>query len=208
MSAAPVTAADMGSRSANTEDSPSSGEVPAGGRAPHDHVFVGLVTRPHGVRGEIKVEIWSDVPGRFDPGSELLVTLEGRPAHRVRIASFRPARASAVVRFDGCRTREQAESLRGSRLAVERREVPAAPAGLYYHFDLVGCRCVDADAGELGEVAAVVEDGGGVLLEVRRAGRTLPVPFVEAFLESVDVAAKQIRLRLPPGLVEACESRS
>ena len=87
-------------------------------------------------------------------------------------------------------------------------EVPPPPAGLYYHFELVGCRCLDAESGDLGEVTAVIEDGGGVLLEVSGAGRTLPVPFVEAFLESVDVAGKTICLRLPPGLVETCSSRS
>ncbi len=57
-------------------------------------------------------------------------------------------------------------------------------------------------------MTAVVENGGGVLLEVAAAGRTLPVPFVDAFLESVDVAGKVIHLRLPPGLVETCASRS
>ena len=170
-----------------------------------DLVLVGRVIRPHGIRGEVKVEIWSDVPDRFDPGRELLLTTEGRTA---RIASFRRIPGGAILRFDGCRNRDQAEIFRGNRLRVPRSDVPAAPAGLYYHFDLVGCLCVDADHGELGEVTAVVEDGGGVLLEVARAGRILPVPFVEAFLESVDVVRKQIRLRLPRGLVEACESRS
>ena len=114
---------------------------------------------------------------------------------------------STIVRFDDCQTREQAEELRGCRLAVRRSEVPAAPPGLYYHFDLVGCRCIDADHGDLGEVTAVLEDGGGELLEVKRTSRILLVPFVEAFLEAVDVAGRQIRLRLPPGLVETCESR-
>ncbi len=176
---------------------------------PIDRVLVGLITRPHGIRGEVKVEVWSDVPKRFDPGRELLLAAEGRSARRVRIANSRPTRGGAVVRFEGCQTREQAELLRGGRLQIPRSEVPPAPAGLYYHFDLVGCRCIDADRGDLGEVTAVVEDGGGVLLEVAtEAGRTLPVPFVEAFLESVDVAGKEIRLHLPPGLVETCASRS
>ena len=183
---------------------------PAAGGAddPRERVLVGRVTRPHGVRGEVKVEILSDVPDRFEAGRELLVTASGRPGARRRIASSRMIRGGAIVRFDDCYTREQAESLRGSRLEIRRAEVPAAPAGMYYHFELEGCRCVDAELGELGEVAAVVEDGGGLLLEVAADGRTLPVPFVEAFLESVDVDGRQIHLRLPAGLVETCESAS
>ncbi len=126
----------------------------------------------------------------------------------MRVASFRRTRGGGIVRFDGWLTRDQAEEIRGSRLEVELSEVPAAPAGSYYHFELLGCRCFDAELGDLGEVSDVVEDGGGVLLEVARAGRVLPIPFVEAFLESVDVASREIRFRLPPGLVETCESRS
>ena len=203
----------MASRSANLSEASPQTPKPAGAKSsgdgdPNDRVFVGLITRPHGIRGDVKVEIWSDVPNRFDPGRELLLVATGRSVQRVRITSSRPIRGGAIVRFRGNQTREQAEELRGSRLAISRSEVPAAPEGLYYHFDLVGCRCIDADLGELGEVTAVVEDGGGTMLEISRMGQTLPVPFVESFLESVDIAGKQIQFRLPPGLVEACEFKS
>ncbi len=207
----------MVSKSASSEDSPvprfggrPAGETPAGETPadPRDLVLVGLLTRPHGIRGEVKVEIWSDVPDRFEVGRELLLAAEGQSTRSVRITSFRPVRGGAIMALDGCRTRDQAEILRGARLEVPRCEVPAAPAGLYYHFDLVGCCCTCENHGELGEVKAVVEDGGGILLEIAGADRTLPVPFVEAFLESVDVARKQIRLRLPAGLVETCASGS
>ncbi len=206
----------MGSRSASIEDSQPSGERSPGD--PLDLVQVGLITRAHGIRGAVKVEVWSDVPDRFEPGREMLLAARDRTTRGVRIADSRPIRGGAIIRFEGCQTREQAEILRGGRLEIPRSEVPAAPEGQYYHFDLVGCRCIDAELGELGEVTAVVEDGGGVLLEVTESprrgasgtlgGRVLPVPFVEAFLESVDGAGKQVRFRLPPGLVETCASKS
>ncbi len=63
-----------------------------------------------------------------------------------------------------------------------------------------------AGHGELGEVTEVIEDGGGTLLRVEGQGRGLLVPFVDAFLVSVDVAAGRIELALPPGLVEICSS--
>ncbi len=189
----------MGSRSASPERSQPPGE---------GSVLVALVTRAHGIRGEVRIEIHSDVEGRFDPGRELTLSVAGAAPRAVRIERFRPARGGGIVRFGGWQTREQAEALRGARLEVPAAQVPAAPAGLYYHFDLVGCRCLDAEHGDLGEVTAVVEDGGGILLEVAGAGRNLPVPFVDPFLESVDVAGKVIHLRLPPGLVETCASRS
>lgn len=171
-------------------------------------VLVGYLGRPHGVRGELKVEIHSDNPERFAPGSELLLRAPRRPPRAVTVASFRPVRGGGLIAFEGCDTREEAAELRGARLEVERSRIPAAPPGCYYHYELVGCRCFEAEAGELGEVVDLVEDGGGLLLRIRGGGRDLLVPFVAAFLERVDPAAGRIDLRLPPGLVETCASAS
>src|SRR6185295_3754471 len=98
--------------------------------------------------------------------------------------------------------------LRGALLEVEASAVPPAPADEYYHFDLVGCRCEDRRAGELGEVVEVLEGGGGDLLRVVGDGRELLLPFVDAYLVEVDVAARRILWNLPEGLIEACGSAS
>ena len=190
----------MGSRSASTEDS--------GETSSQDLILVGVVLRPHGVRGEVRIEIHSDLPERFAPGSRLRITTTAGATRQVRVASFREVRGGGLVRFRGCHDRDHAVELRGARLEVPRSQVPAPPEGLYYHFDLVGCRCLDAELGDLGEVEAVVEDGGGVLLEVRGPDRLVPVPFVEAFLDEVDIPGRRIRLRLPEGLIESCASKS
>lgn len=92
-------------------------------------------------------------------------------------------------------------------LEVPRSEVPEAPAGTYYHWQLLGCRC-RAGSEDLGTVVEVVEDGGGLLLICESEGRKVPVPFVAEFLREVDVAGGRIELDLPPGLLEACASRS
>ena len=88
----------------------------------------------------------------------------------------------------------------------------AAPAGRMggsrCHREQYGCRCRDAAAGDLGEVVDLVEDGGGLLLVVDDGQRRVPVPFVRAFLRRVDPEGREIELELPPGLLEACASRS
>jgi 16S rRNA processing protein RimM len=112
-----------------------------------------------------------------------------------------------VVRFEGCDGCEGAEALRGLDLEVPRAEVPSAPSGTYYQYELLGCRCRN-DGVELGRVVEVVEDGGGVMLIVEGEGRRVPVPFVKQFLLDVDVARGQIDLALPPGLLETCASTS
>jgi 16S rRNA processing protein RimM len=171
-------------------------------------VAVGEVRRPHGVRGEVAVEVLSDVPGRLAPGNEVLaVSADGR-RRTLRVAGRRPHRGGVLVTFEGVADRDGAEALRGATLEVARSTVPAAPAGTYYHFELLGCRCADREAGELGEVVDLVEDGGGLILVVRGERGEVPVPFVRRFIRSIDVAAGVIELELPEGLVETCASRS
>ena len=206
--------ASMTSKSASPETAPDTSGSPAADTPRTDlpaTVEVGRVIRPHGVRGEVKVEVWSDVPERFERGRELLLSSPraGERRSTLRIETIRFDRGVALIRFAGVDDRESAEILRGAVLEVDRRDVPPAPDGIYYTWQLTGCVCFDAEQGELGRVRDVIEDGGGYLLCVRReAGGDLLIPFVDAFLDEVDVELGRIVLRLPPGLIEACTSGS
>lgn len=172
-------------------------------------ILVGRVLRAHGIRGEVRVEVLSDVEGRFDRDRELWLRPGRGPRFRTRIVSQRRDRGTLLIRFAGIDDRDRSEELRGAAIEIDPADVPPAPDDLYYHFELVGCECHDQQAGFLGEVIEVIEDGGGDMLVVRRDGRNLLVPFVEAFVLTVDVRDKRrIDLRLPEGLVETCTSRS
>jgi 16S rRNA processing protein RimM len=175
-----------------------------------ERVAVGRVLRPHGLKGEVVVEVLSDVPGRLDPGERLLASRPGgkeSPPRTLTVASSQPHKTGARVRFEGITDVDGAEALRNLTLEVERSQVPPAEPGTYYYFELLGCRCFDGGE-DLGEVVDLVEDGGGLLLIVAGDVGNVPVPFVERFLRGVDVAAKRIDLELPPGLLETCASRS
>lgn len=186
-------------------------------------VEVGRVHAAHGVRGEVSVEPYSEVEGRFAPGARF------RPARpewtagtaggrELTVETVRPHKTRLLIRFEGVSDRDAAEALRGTVLEVSRDEVPEPPEDTWYYFQLVGCRCHDAREGDLGEVVGVTEDGGGVLLEVRKGSRRLLVPFARALVKSVVPAGAggaadgeeggRIELELPEGLVEACASKS
>ena len=171
-------------------------------------VTVGAVLRAHGLRGEVLVDADSENPDRFRKGSRLFADVGGR-VRRLEVASSRPHRGRQLVRFADVTDRDGAEALRGALLEVPEDQVPAAEDGTFYYFQLVGCRVVDRRLGELGEVAAVVEDGGGVLLEVAaRDGASVLVPFAGALLPEIDVVEGLITSDLPEGLLEVCGSTS
>lgn len=172
-------------------------------------VEVGHVVRPHGVQGEVVVSAESEVPGRFAAGAELLVRAPRLgEARTLRIESVRPHQGRLLICFAGIDDRDLAEELRGAKLEVPESTVPEPPEGTWYHYQLVGCRCHDRRLGDLGEVTAVAEDGGGLLLVVDDGERRVPVPFVAAMIEEVDVAGRRIAVDLPEGLLEACASTS
>jgi 16S rRNA processing protein RimM len=162
------------------------------------------VLAAHGIRGEVAVEVLSDVPGRFAPGAILLLSLPASDSSPLplTVETVRPHRGHLLVRFAGVDDRDHALTLRGGVLEVPAAEVPPAPPDGYYWFELEGCRCFDREHGELGRVEEVLEGGGGVLLRVAGPRGELLLPFVDAFLAAVDVADRRIDWTLPAGLVE------
>jgi 16S rRNA processing protein RimM len=187
-------------------------------------VLVARVLRPHGVRGEVAVELLTDVADRLAPGSRLLLAdgdavpraVPGLPAELV-VTGRRPQKTGFLVRFEGIEDRDRADLLRGAWFAVPRERVPEAPTGTYYHYELLGCRCRDSGR-DLGVVVDLEENGGGLLLIVEgheggqgptgEKSRQVPIPFVQSFIREIDVAKGTIDLELPPGLLETCASTS
>jgi len=172
-----------------------------------EFVSVGRIGKPHGIRGEVVVEVLSDVAERFAVGAEVDIVDRGGERRRIRIAASRIGQGKAIVLFEGLETREQAEELRDSGLEIDRRTVPLAPAGAFYYFELIGCLCEDMQTGELGEVERVIDDGGGLLLEIRGESKNLLVPFVSEYLREVDVGGRRIEMDLPEDLIEICTSQ-
>jgi len=173
-----------------------------------DAVLVGRICRPHGVRGEVVVEVLSDHPDRFAPGSSLSAEWPDGRRRTLTVAARRPHKEALLVTFEGVRDRDEAALLRGGHLQIDRQAVAPAPPDTWYYYELLGCRCIDATAGDLGEVVDLVEDGGGLLLIVDGARGQLPIPFVKSFLRQVDVDRGVVELALPPGLIEICASGS
>ena len=123
------------------------------GATSDDWVEVGRVLRPHGVRGEVRVGVDSDVESRFVPGAEVWARSpaatprrrddarpRGRPLRprRLEIATARPHKDGLLVQFAGVADRDAAETLRDALLLVPRTAVPPAPPDRWYAFDLVG----------------------------------------------------------------------
>ena len=167
-----------------------------------------MVVKTQGRHGEVAAELHSDVPDRFTQGMRLWALLKNGERRDVKIEEFWPHKNWLVLKFAGVETMTEAEALKGAELQVPRGERAELEPGWTYLSDLIGCTVYDGGR-EIGPIVDVIFGAGEApLLVVRSAEQkdtaTLPyeVPFAEAYLEKVDVARKQVRMRLPEGLLE------
>jgi 16S rRNA processing protein RimM len=163
------------------------------------------VVKTQGRRGEVASEILSDVPGRFSLGMKLLALPREPDARRreLEIEEFWPHKGLLVLKFAGVDSISEAETLVGCELQVPSSQRPKLEAGWNYVSDLVGCSVLDHDR-EVGRIEDVQFGAGEAPLLIVRdeAARLLEIPFAEAFLDNVDVERKQVRMKLPEGLLE------
>lgn len=164
-------------------------------------VAVGEIVKPHGVRGEVVVIPWTDVPEQLSPGGTVRI---GDVEHT--ITRSRPHQGRLLLALDGIADRTEAEALRGR--TVRAGPVDEDDFDTYFVHELVGLPLQTEDGESIGTVSALRElpaAAGYELLEIERAdGSTVLVPGVD---ELVEVVTDQEGLRLvlvdpPEGLID------
>jgi 16S rRNA processing protein RimM len=171
-----------------------------------DWIVIGKVVASQGVKGEVRVLSYSDFPERFEiPGKRWLSSSEQDMPRPVSIISGRnlPGKTSVyVVRLEGIDDRSAAEALRDSLLMVPKSDRPTLAPDEYLVNDLIGCGVFHQPTGKyLGEVTDIIPAGND-LLEVRKDGKVVLVPFVAAIAPIVDIDQRRIEVVPPTGLVE------
>jgi 16S rRNA processing protein RimM len=167
-----------------------------------DRICVAQIGGAHGIRGEVRLKSFTGDPMAVkDYGP--LTTEDGAASFEIEAA--RPARGHLVVRLRGVHDRNAAERLTNLKLFVARERLAAPAADEFYHADLIGLRALTADGTAVGTVVAVHDFGAGDILELRpqAGGNTVMLPFTDAFVPGVDLAAGSITVVLPEETPEA-----
>jgi 16S rRNA processing protein RimM len=145
-------------------------------------VALAAVAGAHGVKGEVRLKLFSDSAAGLASQKKVYVGGVER-----RLLAAREGGKAAIARFDGVADRSAAESLRGQLVEVDRSELPPLEEGEYYHADLIGLPCIDRDGESVGTVVAVENFGAGDLLEVEIAGgRRSLIPYREGVADLED----------------------
>jgi len=166
-------------------------------------LVVGRIIRPHGLHGEVVVDVRTDSPGqRYAVGTAL--STDPAAAGPLTIEQLRPHQGRLLIVFEGVADRDAADRLRGVLLCVDSQTV-AEPSDLdeFNDHQLVGLRAQSPTGAHLGEVVRVEHAPASDLLVVRLPdGRTGLVPFVRAIVPEVDLAGGRLVVAAPEGLFD------
>jgi 16S rRNA processing protein RimM len=171
-----------------------------GGTA-QEFVTLARVVKTQGRRGEVAVEVHTDIPDRLHAGLRVFA-LSDNSRRELQIEDAWPHKDWLVLKFAGVESISDAEILIGSELQVPLAERAELDPGAAYVSDLIGCMLFDRDR-EVGAVRDVRFGAGEAPLLVVGSGKNeLEIPYAQEFLVRVDLQGKRIEMNLPEGLLE------
>ena len=163
------------------------------------YLAIGFLRRPHGVSGEIIMDLHTDFPERIKAGRKVYV---GEKYETLTIDSARAHGNGMLIRLNGCDTPETAGRFRNQWVYVKSTEVPALPAGKVYKHELIGLT-VTTDSGEtLGVLNEILETGANDVYVVKKeSGGEILLPAISDVILGIDMDERVIRVHLMDGLV-------
>lgn len=174
-----------------------------------EYYTVGVMTKPHGLRGEMKVYPRTDFPEeRFAAGSKLSIRREGQtPIAQVVVKSGRRQQNMWLVAFEDVNTIHDVEQWRGMELCVPEDELTPLPEGSYYIHQLVGLEVHSDEGIHLGELTQVLTPGANDVYVVQSAtgkGQML-FPAIPDCVLDVDLTNHRMTVHILPGLLDDME---
>ena len=160
---------------------------------------LGKFRRPHGLNGEIAMEIYTDFPERLVPGTQLFV---GEDHHQVNLRKIRQHQQLLLVTLDGFDTREVVEEFKNQIVYVPASDRPQLEEGEFYHHELIGLKVLDDTGQYLGWIVEILETGANDVFVVRSDHRAdLLLPYLNDLVIKVDLDQGEYHTRLIPGLL-------
>jgi 16S rRNA processing protein RimM len=162
-------------------------------------LVVGLLRRPHGVKGEIIMDILTDFPERLKKGILVYVGPDYLP---LKLSSCRQHGQALLVSFEGYQTPEQVGELRNLFASVPAADRPPLPAGEYYHHQILGLQAVTEAGVVLGVVHEILETGANDVFVIQPAtGPEILLPDIDTVVKEIQLEKGQMIIALLPGLL-------
>ena len=158
-----------------------------------EYLMIGEITKPQGVRGEVKVRPCTCDPDRFE-GLDTVYVKRGDAYAPIRITVNRLAPDAVFMNIEGVTDRDQAEKLRGTLIYIDRAHAGALDEDTTFLCDLYGLRGQVDDGRDLGELKDVMQPGGNDVYVFRGPLGEVLVPALKSVVLAVDLESGVMRL--------------
>ena len=164
------------------------------------YLVIGFFRRPHGLRGEIIMDLHTDFPDRIKPGRKIYL---GKKYEAATIGDVRVYGRGLLVQLRGFDTPESVGRFRNQWVNVRMEEVPPLPDGKHYKYELIGLEVMDVDGNTLGKVEEILETGANDVYVVRSDdGREVLLPAIPSVILGLDMKRRLLTVHLLDGLIE------
>ncbi|WP_447979665.1 ribosome maturation factor RimM [Candidatus Nitrospira bockiana] len=160
-------------------------------------VAIGKVVKPFGVKGDVRVQSLSDVPGRFESLGEVTLVAPSGRSLVTRVQHVRKDRDSYVMGLEAFSSPEEAALFRGALIQIPHDQVPTLPDGQYYEFQLIGMAVVTERQEPLGTLEEIMPTPSHPVFVVRGEGRERLIPGTRSMVIEVDVERRRMTVRWP-----------
>lgn len=160
---------------------------------------VGVVARPHGIRGWLRISLHDANSTALSCVKEIAL---GKTTQLFKLCAAEKNEGIYRVSLEGITDRDQAEKLRGAPVLIERACLPALALDEVYVSDLINCEVLDITGKSIGIVEKTYFSGAHELLVVHAPDGEILIPLVPSIITEIDVAARIIHCDLPEGLCE------
>lgn len=164
------------------------------GQSHSSMVVIGRILKPFGVRGEVRVESLTDVPGRFEGLQTVTLALPDGGNVETVVTSVRQINQGVILGFSAFSTPETAAPYRGAWIQIPVSQNLPRDKDTFYQFELIGLRVEDADGQILGSIEEVLEYPQHHVLVIRNQDREVLIPASRRTIEMVDLPHKVLRL--------------
>jgi 16S rRNA processing protein RimM len=158
------------------------------------YVVIGKLRRPHGISGEILLEILSENPENFEVGKQIFI---GSRKMLCKINSLRQTNKLWLISLEGYESREQVALLTNQQVFMRKDELKNLPEGRFYHHEVIGMRVLDEKNALLGEVSEILVTGANDVYVVKTpAGEDLLIPAIKSVVQNIDRETRCMVVRL------------
>jgi 16S rRNA processing protein RimM len=160
-------------------------------------IEIGMVAKPWGTKGEVKIRVTTDVPGRFDDLPGVYLHDNRFEPEYFKIESVKNLNDAVAVKLDGIDTASEAERLRNMEVSVPESERAPLGEDEYYIYELIGLQVFDREEKQIGTLVKVYQGAAHDILLVETEKGSVMVPAVPEYIHDVDLTGGRLVISLP-----------